>query len=670
MNPLLAPGLSPAFDEIQAQHIQPAVDTLLAAAQAEIDRIAAAATPDYPAVVLALDRATEPLDHAMAIIGHLESVRTAPELRDAYNAVLPSVAEFGASVPLNPKLWGAVRQVTDAPEGVHRRFLTKTQRGFRRAGADLAPNDKERLTEINVELAQVTTRFGQNALDATNAWDLVVKDEAELAGLPPSAIDAARQSALSKSLDGWRFTLQAPSVKAVLTYLDNPGIREQVWRAQATRASSGETNNAELIPQVLRLRAEKASLLGFDNFADFVLEERMAKSGTRAMAFLDELFARTAPRFAEERQELEAFAARPLEPWDVGYWAEKQRRALYDFDEEALRPYFPLEGVVDGMFRIFEGLFGLQISRRPEILGWHADVECFEIRTDDGRVAGLFYTDWFPRENKRDGAWMDALRTGGPGPGPDGFEPHVGLMCGNLTPPVAGRPALLTHREVETVFHEFGHLLHQCLSTVEVRTLSGTRVAWDFVELPSQIMENWCWERDALSRFARHWETGEPVPTAMFDRMKRARNFRAATYQMRQLSFGILDLKLHTGYDPARDGDVLDYSRRVMQPMSTATLPDDYAMVAGFTHLFNDPVGYGAGYYSYKWGEVLDADAFSRFQREGIFNAETGAAFRKEVLEKGCSEEPEMLYRAFMGRDPDLSALLERNGLLAAQPVR
>lgn len=663
MNPLFDLSPTPRFVEIQAQHVAPGVDALLDRARKSIDAIAEIDHPVYETAVLALDRATEPLDHAMSVIGHLEAVRTTPEFREAYNAVQPKTTEFYSSIALNAKLWNVVKQVRSAPPGVHARFLDKTRRGFRRAGADLDAAGKARLTELNIELAKLTTKFGENVLDSTAAWDLVVADEAKLAGLPESARAEARQSAERKDKEGWRFTLQGPSVNAVLTYLDDRGIREQVWRAFNTRAASGEKDNRELMARILQLRREKARLLGFADFADLVLEERMTRTGARAAAFLEGLFEKTVRHFEREKRELADFAGISLQPWDIGYWAEKQRRALYDFDEEALRPYFALDRVVHGMFRIYEQLFSIRISKRPEIPGWDPAVECFEIRDAEGVVLGLFFTDWYPRENKRPGAWMDSLATGGPTK--DGFEPHIALMCGNLTPPVGGKPALLTHRDVETVFHEFGHLLHQCLSRVEVRSLGGTHVAWDFVELPSQIMENWCWERDALDRFARHYETGEPIPQSLFGKMKRAKNFRAATFQMRQLCFGILDLKLHREYDATRDGDIVTYARRLMQPMSPATLPDDYAMIASFTHLFADPVGYGAGYYSYKWAEVLDADAFSRFRLEGIFNPRTGGEFRDRILARGDADDPAQLYRQFMGRDPDANALLERSGLTA-----
>ncbi len=411
------------------------------------------------------------------------------------------------------------------------------------------------------------------------------------------------------------------------------------------------------------MRKEKATLLGFHDFADLVLDDRMAHKGEAAQKFLDDLREKTEPRFREENAELEAFAQSALQPWDIAYWAEKQRAALYDFDEEALRPYFPLGSVVNGMFQIFGRVFGVRVEEEKDVPAWDKEVRCYAIfdqsvdRNRPGENLGSFYTDWLPRENKRGGAWMDSLITGNPVQG----RPHLGLICGNLTPPVDGKPALLTHREAETVFHEFGHLLHHLLSRVEERSLAGTSVAWDFVELPSQIMENWCWERESLDLFASHWETGAPLPDELFRKMKRAKTFRAANAQMRQLGFGIVDLALHRNWDGK--ADVVDYARELSAPFAAAPLPADYAMIAGFTHLFANPVGYGAGYYSYKWAEVLDADAFTRFRKEGVFSQTVGRDFRDKILARGDGEDPAVLYRSFMGRDPDPNALLERAGL-------
>ncbi len=666
MNPLLEIRYRIPFDQVRAEHVEPAIQELLREAQARVDAIAAGPAPRTFANTLeALEEATERLEYAMAVVRHLESVATYPELRAAHNAVQGPVSAFYSSIPLHEGLWKALKAFAATEEGraltgVRRRLLTKTLDAFRRHGAELDPPGKARLREIDVELAQLTTQFAENVLDATNAFALVITDPAQLAGLPPTAVEAARANAESKGVAGWRFTLQAPSYVPVMTYLDDRTIREQMYRAYHARGAREPWDNRPRIARILELRREKAQLLGFRDFADLVLDDRMAHTGARAQEFLDDLRARTEARFREENQELEAFAGRRLAPWDIAYWAEKQRAALYEFDEEALRPYFPLEPVVQGMFAIMGELFGLRVEPVEGVPVWDPQVTCYVIYDRrDGRELGSFYADWTPRENKRGGAWMDGLLTARPG------RPHVGVICGNLTPPVGDKPALLTHREVETIFHEFGHLLHHCLSEVEVRSLAGTNVAWDFVELPSQIMENWCWERAALDRFARHYRTGEPLPDDLFQKMKRAKTFRAANAQMRQLGFGYVDLALHREYQPDRDGDVVEYSRRILQQFSPAPLPEDHAMIAGFTHLFANPVGYGAGYYSYKWAEVLDADAYSRFRDNGVIAGEVGLQFRERILARGDSEDPAELYRSFMGRDPDPAALLVRLGLVS-----
>jgi oligopeptidase A len=669
-NLLLSVTFQIPFDRIRPEHVEPGIRELIAQSQSHIDRIVADEAPrSFDNTMLALENSTENLDYALAVVRHLESVSTTPELRAAWNAVEPEASAFYSQIPLNGGLWKQLQSYSatgDAAslQGTRRRFLTKTLDSFRRHGAELDPAGKKRMAEIDVELTRLTTKFSENVLDSTNAFELMVTDEAKLAGLPPSAIGAARQSAESKNAEGWRFTLQAPSYIPVLTYMDNREIRERLYRAFSTRATEAERDNRPLLSRILELRREKARLLGFPDFADFVLQDRMAHKGERAMKFLEELKVKTDPFFAKENSTLEAFAGQKLEPWDVGYWAEKQRRALYDFDDEELRPYFPAEKVVDGMFAIVERLYGIRVKRATGVPVWHPDVRYYEVHDRDGALLGAFYADWYPRESKRDGAWMEAFITGSLIPGSH-FDHHLGCICGNLTPPIGDKPALLTHREVETIFHEFGHLLHHVLSRVEVRSLAGTAVAWDFVELPSQIMENWCWEREALDLFARHYQTGAAIPEDLFEKMVRARTYRGANGQMRQLGFGFVDLKLHREYDPARDGDVLAYARDVLQPFAAANFPENYAMIAGFTHLFASPVGYGAGYYSYKWAEVLDADAFTRFRDEGIFSPEIGAAFREHILSKGDSEDPAELYRKFMGRDPDPEPLLLRFGLVA-----
>lgn len=675
-NPLLdvgADGPRLPFDRITAAHVAPAIDTLLDRSRSAVRAVASATPSTYDDVLGALDRATEPLSRAMGLVSHLESVVTTPELRAAVNDVKPRVSEFYASIPLDAELWRALSGYAKTPDaaaltGPRKRHLDKTLDEFRRAGADLDPAGKARLLEIDVALTKLTQKYSENVLDATNAWELVVEDEARLAGLPPSAIAGARASAAQKGLEkGWRFTLHAPSVMAALTYLTDASLRETIWRAYNTRASGGAHGNADVVLQILALRKEKAAILGKRDFADLVLEDRMAKDGASASRFVSELEARTQPAFEREKEQLLAFRrelegadARALAPWDVGYYTEKLRLARYDFDEEALRPYFSAERVLDGLFALASALYGVTFAKM-DLPSWHESVRVFSIRDGDA-LLGVFHVDLFPRESKRGGAWMNSLIMGGPKEG-GGFDPHVGLFCANATPPIDDKPALLTHDEVETLFHEFGHLLHQLLSNVDVRSLAGTNVAWDFVELPSQIMENWTWERAALDLFARHFETTEPIPETLFSRLVSTRAFRAASMQMRQLGFAALDLALHREYDPAKDGALLPYARAKLAPYSAAPVPDDYALVTSFTHLFASPVGYAAGYYSYKWAEVLDADAFTRFKQGGVMSREVGKAFREKLLSRGDSEDPMKLFVDFMGREPKLDALLERSGL-------
>jgi oligopeptidase A len=671
-NPLLSVQHPIRFDLIRAEHVEPAIDRLLADSRERLAALENGAGPlTYEATLLAFEESTIALERAMTVVGHLEAVATTPELRSAYNTVQLKVSALMSSIPLSPGLFRMLQAFSEteparALDPTRARFLSKTLDWFKREGAGLSREDKLRLEQLNIELTEITTRFAQHVLDSTNAYELIVDDVARLSGLPERAIKAARASAEQRGKSGYRFTLQAPSYIPVLTYADDRALREQSYRAMNARATAAPHDNSELVGRILELRREKARLLGYANFVDLVLHDRMAHDGARARSFIADLEARTQSAFVAENVALQAFAGQtPLRPWDIAYYAEKQRLALYDFDEEELRPYFPLESVLTGLFGIVQRLYGIVVEEVRELPVWDPSVRSFGIRDADGSLLGFFYADFFPREQKRDGAWMNAFLTGealG-----QGYTPHVGLISANVTPPVGNAPALLGHREVETVFHEFGHLLHHMLSRVPVRSLSGTNVAWDFVELPSQIMENFCWEREALDLFARHYKSAEAIPDALYQKLRRARTYRAANDMMRQLGFATLDLELHSGFDPARDGDVVAHARSVMSRFTPAPLPAEYAMVLGFGHLFAHPVGYAGGYYSYKWAEVLDADAFSRFAREGVFSAEVGQAFRERILARGDSRDPMDLFKDFMGREPDLRALLARAGIGEAQ---
>lgn len=669
------------WSKLAPDQVEPSLEEALAGAARALEAINAIepAQADYLNTFLALEDATDLLNETWAKVVHLTAVADSPALRAVYNQMLPKVTAFYTRIPLDHDLWtrlkaAAARPATRSLQGVGRRFVDETMAEFRQQGAELAPEKQRRLEALQSELAELAQKFSENVLDATNAWDLVVRDESRLAGIPAHARDAARISAEKKGLGtpaspAWRFTLHAPSLEPVMLHAEDSDLRREAWLAASTVGVAAPRDNRDLVRRIIALRQERAELLGFANFADSVLNRRMAKSGARALAFVEDLHGRVAAAFARETRELQEFkAARtggsvaPLAPWEVGFWAEKLRQERYDFDDEQLRPYFPLAKVIEGMFEIVHRIFGVTVQAAPAgYEAWHPEVKLYELRDESGRHLGSFYTDWHPRESKRGGAWMNHLVTGGPQP--DGVRrPHLGLMCANLTAPSGDCPALLNHREVETVFHEFGHLLHHLLGEVEIKSLNGTNVAWDFVELPSQIMENWCWERTGLELLARHHETGAPIPEDLFQRMRAARNFRSASATMRQLAFARMDLELHlNAVRPA--GDLGDHLRHVLRDYLMPTEPPSPTIENRFTHLFADPVGYAAAYYSYKWAEVLDADAFTRFQREGIFSRKVGADFVHHILSRGNSAEPMRLFVGFMGREPDLNALLQRAGL-------
>lgn len=683
-NPFLDSAFEIEWSALTPDQIEPAIEVALDSAKQAVDGIASQdiAAVSYESTFLALENATEGLNLSWGKVSHLQSVADSPELREAYNKLLPKVSAFSSSIQLNVELWKRLKAFAEsaaskAVAGVHRRFLEETMAEFRQAGADL-PNDKrQRLEALQGELAQITQKYSENVLDATNAWELIVTDESRLKDLPEHAKAAALNGAIEKEKatadkPAWRFTLQMPSMEPFMVYLEDDDLRREMWEASSSVGSKAPHDNSDLIRKILVLRAEKAELLGKANFADIELERRMAKSGDKALTFIKDMQARATSAFAQDGRELEEFKAgqtgQPvgrMTPWEIAYWSEKLRQSKYAFDEEELRPYFPMDRVIDGLFELVNRIFGLVVKPRSSGEVWHPEVKFYDLLNTEGVHLGSFYSDWYPRESKRGGAWMNYLMTGGPQA--DGKrEPHLGLICGNMTPPAEGKSALLTHREVETVFHEFGHLLHHLLGEVEIKSLNGVNVAWDFVELPSQIMENWCWERESLDLFARHHETGETIPEELFAKMIAAKNFRSASATMRQVAFAKMDLLLHI--DTAKyiaSDDIEETVKAEIADCLTTTEPSSPTIMRRFNHIFSDPVGYAAGYYSYKWAEVLDADAFTRFKKEGIFNAQTGREFVTKLLSRGNSADPMELYKDFMGREPDPQALLIRSGLVS-----
>ena len=669
------------WSELKTERVVPDMEKALELGQAAIAEIIG--IPDgaetFQNTFLALEAATLLVSSPWDRVNHLDSVNDHKALRTAHKQILPKVSAFFADIPLNKPLYLKLRAFSDSPaardlEPVEARFVRETLKDFEDAGANLEDSVRNRLREIEAILSEKTKAFSENILDSTNAYERIVDSAGELAGLPDSFVEAARLNALAKGIGSeelpkYRFTLQAPSYIPAMRFLESDALRRELFEAHTRRGHYGEYENEPLIREILQLRQEKARLLGRSLFPDWILSRRMAKSGRAAMDFVEDLQAKTKPAFDRENHDLMEFKSKkaglplaPLEPWERLYWSEKMRRERFDFDEEVLRPYFPLDSVMDGMLRLSEHLFGLRVEelKQPKPDVWHADVRVYAVHdSETGTHLGTFYTDWFPREPKQSGAWMHGFNLVGEG------LPRVGMIVGNLTPPVGDKPALLNHRDVETVFHEYGHLLHHLLSEVHIQSLSGTNVTWDFVELPSQIMENWCWERDSLDLFARHYETGEPIPEDLFQKLCRVRNFGSARTQMGQLSLAKMDLSLHMEFDPAADEDLdgfIEDALQGYQPPASHVYPSS---IRSFHHLFGDPTGYASGYYSYKWAEVLDADAFTRFMEEGILNPETGRAFRRHILAKGNTEEPDLLFRAFRGRDPDPLALLKRLGLTA-----
>jgi len=673
-NPLLNTEFRVPFDQIRAEHVEPAAEEVLDRGNRRIEEISSdTRPPSWDTVMAPLDELSLEVSERLGPIGHLVAVAETPELREAYNAVLPAITTFWSRLELHPGIWARVKAYAatdeaDTLDPVRRRHLDKTVRAFRRAGADLPDDERTELESLKVELAKLEQAFAENVLDETADFQHVVRDEDELRGIPESARRRFRRSAEARDIEGdaWLITLDYPAVEAILKYAENRELRKHVHTSYMTRCRGGDYDNRGLMLEILALRDRLAGMLGFEEYPDYRLEERMAGTGRAARAFERELADRTRPYWEADVADLREHAAElgldELRPWDVSFVTERLRKARFDLEDEDLRPYFPLEQVMDGLFEVVERVFGFSITPAENEAVWHEDVRYYEIHDEEGVHRGSFYSDWFPRPEKRQGAWMNHFRTGGPR-ADGGFDPHLGVICGNFTPADGDAPALLTHREVQTIFHEFGHLLHHCTSDVSLRAVAGINVAWDFVELPSQIMENWTLEREALDLFARHWESGDALPDELFERMQRARRFMGGWAQMRQISLGSVDLDLHTEFAPAAtdadEEELMAFIRARMLPFSPAPEFAQAQSFTAFTHLFSG--GYAAGYYSYLWAEVLDADAFTRFRSEGVFDPDVGRDYVRSILSRGDSAPPEDLFREFMGRDPDPEALIERN---------
>ena len=664
-NPLLDRGFPVPFDRIEPDDVGPAVTETLARAHERVEELGRVSGGSYGDVPGELDALADEVARTWSPVSHLNNVDATPALREAYASALPEITRFSSRLYHHEGLFRRLRDFAASPAGesltgLRRRHLDRTLREFRRAGAELAPAGKKELQQLLVELSELSRQFEEHLLEETAAYGKLVTRAEALAGLPETAFERAAQLAAERDRQGWLLTLDMPSVQAVLQHAEDRALRREIHAAYLDRCSGGERDNRPLVARILERRRRLADLLGYPDFPDYRLETLMARSGSRVRAFLDELIDGTRPFHDRDTGELEAYARQvgigALEPWDVSWLMEKLRREHFDIDDEMLRPWFPLEEVQSGLFRIAQRLFGLSIQRVTNPAVWHPDAGYYEVHDEAGLHLGSFYTDWFPRQTKRQGAWMDNLVSGGPAPG-GGFRPHLAFIGGNFNPPTASRPALLTHREVCTLFHEFGHLLHHTASRVEIPSRGGVNVAWDWVEVPSQIMENWCWEREALDLFARHHETGEPLPDAMLERLLAARRFMGGWQQMRQLSFAHLDLELHRGY--RGDTAVMEYAAAALRPFVPSDRFVERHILPSFAHLFAG--GYASAYYSYIWSETLEADAFSRFAAEGVLNPAVGRAFLDAILSQGDRRDPEDLFRDFMGRDPDPAALIRRN---------
>ena len=657
----------------------------------------------YSTVAEALETGSDALDRAWSLVEHLNNVMDSPALRSVYNEILPEVTDFYSGICLRPNLWKVVKTMAsnarclEGLDAIRLRHVKELVQDFEECGAALNDAARARIGEIDNELAQLTQKYSENVLDATNDWELIVEDPAVVADFPEVLREIARENALKKGYGTeaspkWRFTLHSPSIFPFMKYVNDAQLRKQAWHAGNQVARVEKWNNGPLICEILRLRQEKAEILGFENFADNILQRRMARNGATARDFVKKMKDAVAVSMPKDVEELEAFRANalglkipePLEPWDVAYWSEKLLKEKYEFDDEWLRPYFAVDRVISGLFEMVEKVFGLKVVERKVRVGsegesgsvevWTDQVQYYEVfDRDTGLKMGAFYTDWFPRESKRSGAWMDTLRSGRFGW--DG-KPDVlplGVMCGNMTPGSKGKPALLTHSEVETVFHEFGHLIHEICGEIPVKYLNGISVPWDFVEVPSQIMENWCWERQSLDLFARHVDTGEAIPEDLYRKMLAARNFQKGLSIMRQLSFGIMDLDLHidfAGQDDISESKLEAFAEHSIETYRPRWKTLSPPLLHRFGHLFSSSVGYAAGYYSYQWSEVIEADAFGMFLKNGIMNAGTGMKFRKEILAAGNSREPMESYVAFRGRKPTLEAYLKRAGMVVTDASR
>ena len=676
-NPLLTPFTLPPFSKIEPEHIVPAMESALDACRKTVESVVAQGGPyTWDTLCQPLAESDDRLSRIFSPVSHLNSVKNSPELRAAYEQCLPLLSEYSTWVGQHAGLYQAYR---DLKEGENFARLTAPQqkavdnalRDFELSGIGLSPEKQKRYGEISTRLSELGSTYSNNVLDATMGWSKLITDVNELAGMPESALAAAQALAQAKEQDGYLLTLDIPSYLPVMTYCDNQALREEMYRAYGTRASdqgpnAGRWDNSAVMAEELALRHELAQLLGFASFAEKSLATKMAESPQQVLDFLHDLAKRARPQGEQELAQLRAFAkehygVETLEAWDLSYYGEKQKQHLFSISDEQLRPYFPEQRVLGGLFEVVKRIYGITAKERHDVDTWHPEVRFFDLFDEGGELRGSFYLDLYAREHKRGGAWMDdcvgSLRKAN-----GELQKPVAYLTCNFNRPIGDKPALFTHNEVTTLFHEFGHGLHHMLTKIDTAGVAGiSGVPWDAVELPSQFMENWCWEPEALAFISGHYQTGEPLPQEMLDKLLAAKNYQAALFILRQLEFGLFDFRMHAGYDPAKGAEILQTLAEVKKQVAVVPSPGWGRFPHAFSHIFAG--GYAAGYYSYLWAEVLSADAYSRFEEEGIFNRETGQSFLDNILTRGGSEEPMTLFKRFRGREPQIDAMLRHYGI-------
>ena len=675
-NPFLQPYATPhetvPFHLIRLEHYEPAICEGMRQEDEEIAAIVTSAeAPTFANTILPLAESGKLLERVTTVLFNLMSAETCDELEAIAEKMMPELSEHSNNISLNPELFARVKAVYEQRETLtltpeERQLLEKTYDGFRRNGANLSDADKETYRRLSMELSTLTLRFSQNHLKETNRYELVLTQAEQLKGLPPSAVEAAAHTAAEKGKEGWVITLQAPSYVPFMKYSDCRDLRRELYMAYNTQCThDNEQNNFDIVRQLVNHRMELARLLGYTDYADYVLRKRMAEDSAHVYRLLDDLLEAYTPAAHREVAEVEALARRlegddfQLMPWDFSYYSEKLKNEKYQFDEEALRPYFELSRVKEGVFGLATRLYGITFRRNPDIPVYHPDVDAYEVFDTDGSYLAVLYTDFHPRAGKRSGAWMTSYKEQWTEADGTDSRPHVSVTM-NFTKPTADKPALLTFSEVTTFLHEFGHALHGMFARTRFQSMSGTNVYWDFVELPSQFMENFAIEKDFLHTFARHYQTDAPIPDEWIQRIVDASNFNVAYSCLRQVSFGLLDMAWYTRREPF-SGDVAAYERQAWQRAQLLPPVDGTCMSVQFGHIMSG--GYSAGYYSYKWAEVLDADAFSVFKQHGIFDRATADSFRQHILSKGGTEHPMTLYKRFRGQEPTIDALLKRNGI-------